>query len=64
MSISLFSVYVFLGDHNGMVTMMTILDERGLLATGEYLVIYTQFTTYNNEDPLKYFKRELPLILL
>ncbi|ELT90006.1 hypothetical protein CAPTEDRAFT_179119 [Capitella teleta] len=56
-------IYVFLGDHNGMVTMMTILDERGLLATGEYLVIYTQFTTYNNEDPLKYFKRELPLIL-
>ena len=39
-----------------MVEMMTNLDERGLLATGEYLVIYTEFSTYSNEDPLKYFK--------
>lgn len=50
------SVYVFLGGHFGMVEMMTNLDERGLLATGEYLVIYTEFSTYSNEDPLKYFK--------
>jgi guanylate cyclase len=55
------AVYVFLGGHNGMVDMMTVLDQKGLLSTGEYVVIFTRFKTYDNEsDPLFFFKSQYP----
>ncbi len=55
----LISVYVFLGEHNGLVDMMSNLEARGLLATGEYIVIHTDLATFDtNHNPLKYFQRK------
>ncbi|XP_076454270.1 guanylate cyclase 32E-like [Babylonia areolata] len=51
-------VYVFLGQLNAMVDLMTNLNDRGLLRTGEYVVIYIdQRSRTVDDDPLKYFKR-------
>ena len=49
-------MYVFLGEHNGMVDMMNNLDSRGLLATGEYVLLHTDLFTYDNAQ--KYFQRQ------
>ncbi|XP_070186172.1 guanylate cyclase 32E-like [Littorina saxatilis] len=51
-------VYVFLGQLNAMVDMMTNLNDRGLLITGDYVVIFIDQRSRTVEpDPLKYFKR-------
>ncbi|KAH3862698.1 receptor-type guanylate cyclase Gyc76C-like [Dreissena polymorpha] len=50
-------VYVFLGTYNGIVDMMTNMYDRGLLDTGEYVVIYFDHETVDTVDPLKYFRR-------
>ncbi|XP_048763359.2 receptor-type guanylate cyclase Gyc76C-like [Ostrea edulis] len=52
-------VYVFLGDLNGVVDLMTNLYDRGLLDTGEYIVIFVDHVTFDRTDPLKYFKRTI-----
>ena len=61
-SVNVFSVtvYVFLGEHNGMVDMMDNLEARGLLATGEYIFIHTDLDTFDHKKrkPLKYFRRK------
>ena len=51
-----FSVYVFLGEHNGMIDMLTNLEERGLFDTGEYMLIHTDDKTLDMNQPLKYFQ--------
>ena len=53
-----FTVYVFLGEHNGMIDMLTNLEERGLFDTGEYMLIHTDFETFDMNRPLKYFQRK------
>ncbi|KAK3090839.1 hypothetical protein FSP39_015066 [Pinctada imbricata] len=50
-------IYVFLGGLNGVVDLMTNLYDRGLLDTGEYIVIFVDHSTYDPTDQLKYFKR-------
>ncbi|XP_076075351.1 receptor-type guanylate cyclase Gyc76C-like [Mytilus galloprovincialis] len=50
-------VYVLLGDINAVVDLMTNLYDRGLLDTGEYIVIYVDLDTFDSTVPLKYFKR-------
>lgn len=55
----IFAVYVFLGDLNGVVDLMTNLYDRGLLDTGEYIVIFVDHVTFDRTDTLKYFKRKL-----
>ncbi len=50
------SVYVFLGEHNGMVDMMRNLQDRALLDTGEYIIIYVDPFTFDNVDALRYFR--------
>lgn len=50
-------VYVFLGTYNGIVDMMTNMYDRGLLDTGEYVVIYFDHETVDTIDPLKYYRR-------
>lgn len=52
-------MYVFLGDLNGVVDLMTNLYDRGLLDTGEYIVIFVDHVTFDRTDTLKYFKRKL-----
>lgn len=52
-------VYVFLGDLNGVVDLMTNLYDRGLLDTGEYIVIFVDHVTFDRTDTLKYFKRTI-----
>ncbi|XP_050390613.1 receptor-type guanylate cyclase Gyc76C [Patella vulgata] len=52
-------VYVFLGELNGVVDFMTNLYDRGLLDTGDYVVIYVDHGTFDYADPLKYFKRTM-----
>ena len=54
------TVYVFLGEHNGMVELLENLEARGLLATGEYIVIYTDLKSFDHtlETPHKYFTSE------
>ena len=51
-------VYVILSEHNGMVDMMSNLEHRGLLATGDYVVIHVDLGTFSNIIPLKYFRRK------
>ncbi|KAI0211265.1 Receptor-type guanylate cyclase Gyc76C [Lamellibrachia satsuma] len=51
------NVYVVLSEHNGMVDMMSNLEYRGLLATGDYVVIHVDLDTFSNVIPLKYFRR-------
>ena len=51
-------MYVFLGDRNGIVDFMGNLYDRGLLDTGEYIVIYVDLNTFDKNDPLKYFLRK------
>ena len=51
----LFSVYVFLGDTDGMVEMVHELDERGLLSSGEYMVIFVDQSSFTT-NPIKYFQ--------
>ena len=61
--LSIFSVYVFLGQLNAMVDMATNLNDRGLLLTGDYVIIFIDQrsrTVYH--DPLKYFKRQYFLL--
>ena len=55
----LFSVYVFLGTYNGIVDMMTNMYDRGLLDTGEYVVIYYDHETVDTIDPLKFYRSKL-----
>ncbi|XP_052770331.1 receptor-type guanylate cyclase Gyc76C-like [Mya arenaria] len=50
-------VYVFLGTYNGIVDMMTNMYDRGLLDTGEYVVIYFDHETLDAIEPLKYYSR-------
>ncbi|XP_033751446.1 receptor-type guanylate cyclase Gyc76C-like [Pecten maximus] len=50
-------VYVFLGDINGVVDLMTNLYDRGLLDTGEYVVIFVDHGMFDVNAPLKYFRR-------
>lgn len=50
-------VYVMLGDINAVVDFMSNLYDRGLLDTGEYIVIYVDHDTFDPTVPLKYFKR-------
>lgn len=55
------TVYVFLGEYDAMIDMIFNLDERGLLATGDYAIIYCDF--YNDEnrrsaDNLLYYRRQ------
>lgn len=52
------SVYVLLGDLNAVVDLITNLYDRGLLDTGEYIVIYVDLGTFDITYPLKYFKRK------
>ena len=54
-----FVVYVFLGEHDAMIDMLANLEERGLLASGKYIVIYTHLETFDSIDKLRYFKRKL-----
>ncbi|XP_071105845.1 receptor-type guanylate cyclase Gyc76C-like [Haliotis cracherodii] len=54
-------VYVFLGEVNGVVDLMTNLYDRGLLDTGDYIVIYVDHNTFDSKDPLKYFKRTMDI---
>ncbi|CAH1793794.1 unnamed protein product [Owenia fusiformis] len=49
-------VYVFLGEHNGMVGLLTNLESRGILDTGEYIVIHIDHKEYDKENPIKYFQ--------
>jgi hypothetical protein len=51
-------VYVLLGDLNAVVDFITNLYDRGLLDTGEYIVIYVDLGTFDITNPLKYFKRK------
>ena len=39
------SVYLFLGAHSAMVDFMVNMQHRGLIATGEYMVIYVDLIT-------------------
>ncbi|XP_045214115.2 receptor-type guanylate cyclase Gyc76C-like [Mercenaria mercenaria] len=50
-------VYVFLGTYNGIVDMMTNMYDRGLLDTGEYVVIYFDHETVDTIDPFRYYRR-------
>ncbi|KAJ8318358.1 hypothetical protein KUTeg_003449 [Tegillarca granosa] len=52
-------IYVFLGGINGIVDIMTNLHDRGLLDTGEYIVIYVDNTIFDPSEPLRYFKHSL-----
>ncbi|XP_064600660.1 receptor-type guanylate cyclase Gyc76C-like [Liolophura sinensis] len=52
-------VYVFLGDGNGIVDFMSNLYDRGLVDSGEYVVIYIDHAPYEESQPLKYFRRTL-----
>ncbi|ESO83957.1 hypothetical protein LOTGIDRAFT_108278 [Lottia gigantea] len=52
-------VYVFLGDINGVVDFMSNLYDRGLLDTGDYIVIYVNHGNFDQSEPLKYFKRTM-----
>lgn len=51
-------MYVLLGDLNAVVDFITNLYDRGLLDTGEYIVIYVDLGTFDITYPLKYFKRK------
>lgn len=51
-------MYVLLGDLNAVVDFITNLYDRGLLDTGEYIVIYVDLGTFDITNPLKYFKRK------
>lgn len=53
------SVYVFLGGINGVVDLMTNLYDRGLLDTGEYVVIFVDHGMFDAHAPLKYFRRKI-----
>ena len=46
-----------------MVDFLIDLNDRGLLDTGEYVVIHVDFDTFDNVDSLKYFKSKYLLIL-
>jgi hypothetical protein len=52
------AVYLFLGEHDAMVDMLAIMEERELLTDGQYAVLHVDLDHVNNEDPLFYFKRE------
>ncbi|XP_041363434.1 receptor-type guanylate cyclase Gyc76C-like [Gigantopelta aegis] len=54
-------VYVFLGDLNAVVDLMTNLFDRGLLDTGDYVVIYVDHNTFDDDEDEshRYFKRTL-----
>ncbi|XP_067672453.1 receptor-type guanylate cyclase Gyc76C-like isoform X2 [Haliotis asinina] len=54
-------VYVFLGEVNGVVDLMTNLYDRGLLDTGDYIVIYVDHNTFDSKNPLKYFRRTMDI---
>lgn len=41
--------------------MMTNMYDRGLLDTGEYVVIYFDHETVDTIDPLKYYRRKYSL---
>ncbi|KAL4240409.1 hypothetical protein ACF0H5_001201 [Mactra antiquata] len=51
-------LYVFLGTYNAIVDMMTNMYDRGLLDTGEYIVIYFDHETVDTIDPLDYYRRK------
>lgn len=40
-------IYVFLGNPNALVDMMTQMDAMQLFAKGEYLVIFVDMMTYS-----------------
>ena len=46
---------MFLGAYNGIVDMMTNMYDRGLLDTGEYVVIYYDHETVDTIYPLKFY---------
>ena len=48
------SVYVLLGEHDAMVDTVANLEHRGLMDTGEYAVIFVDFDTYTDLDPMHY----------
>ncbi|GFR93323.1 guanylate cyclase [Elysia marginata] len=50
-------VYVFLGYLNAVVDMMINMNDRGLLDTGQYVVIYAEFLEHVRNEPTKYFRR-------
>ncbi|KAK3781513.1 hypothetical protein RRG08_054852 [Elysia crispata] len=50
-------VYVFLGYLNAVVDMMINMNDRGLLDTGQYVVIYVEFLEHVKMEPTKYFRR-------
>ena len=54
------AVYLYLGEHDGLQDLLINLDDRGLLATGDYIVIHNDIEGYekNKPKPLKYFRRE------
>ena len=58
------TVYVLLGDINAVVDLMTNLYDRGLLDTGEYIVIYVDLDTFDSTVPLKYFKSKLSIFTI
>lgn len=49
-------VYVFLGDKAMLCSFLLALQMRGLLETGNYVVIYTDFEIYTESDALDYFQ--------
>ena len=62
----MFSVYVYLGEHDAMVDLLSNLENRGLLATGEYVVIHVNLDSIGtlDTDPGIYFRRNYKFILI
>lgn len=50
-------IYVFLGNPNALVDMMTQMDAMQLFAKGEYLVIFVDMMTYSLKESKKYLWR-------
>ncbi|KFM64965.1 Speract receptor, partial [Stegodyphus mimosarum] len=53
-------IYVFLGDTTDLGNLLTVLKMRGLLDTGNYMVIYIDTESYTEDDAHKYFRLHEP----
>jgi len=53
-----FAVYLFLGEHNALIDMLTYMEDKDILAGGQYAVVHVDLDHVGNDDPLRYFRRK------
>ena len=52
------AVYVVLGEHDALIDILSNMEDRGLVDTGDYAVISVDFDTFKTIDRLRYFRRK------